>query len=128
MAGRRGNGGPEWGNIDWSNFDLRQLGGRTNARTPRPPGRRSIAITVVLVLILLVPLIFGPLVGFLTDLFWFRSLGLEDVYLRRYTAGFWPSWLFSASSSFSRCRTSTSPSARRSHVWSSMSSARDHPR
>src|SRR5258706_1977438 len=89
MAGRRGNGGPEWGNIDWSNFDLRQLGGRSNARPPRPPGRRSIAITVVLVLILLVPLIFGPLVGFLTDLFWFRSLGLEDVYLRRYTAGFW---------------------------------------
>src|SRR5713101_667092 len=88
MTGRRGNGGPEWGNIDWSNFDLRQLGGR-EGRTPRPPGRRGIAITVVLVLILLLPLIFGPLVGFLTDLFWFRSLGLEDVYLRRYTAGFW---------------------------------------
>ncbi|HEY3218758.1 MAG TPA: UPF0182 family protein [Candidatus Limnocylindria bacterium] len=88
MAGRRGDGGPEWGNIDWSNFDLRQLGGRPG-RTARPPGRRSVAITVVLVLVLLLPLIFGPLVGFLTDLFWFRSLGLEDVYLRRYTAGFW---------------------------------------
>ncbi len=88
MAGRRGNGGPEWGNIDWSNFDLRQLGGRTGG-TPRPPGRRSIGISVVLILLLLVPLILGPLVGFLTDLYWFRSLGLEDVYLRRYTAGFW---------------------------------------
>ena len=88
MAGRRGNGGAEWGNIDWSNFDLRQLGGRSG-QTPRPPGRRSVAITVVVILLLLLPLILGPLVGFLTDLFWFRSLGLEDVYLRRYTAGFW---------------------------------------
>ena len=89
MSGRRGNGGPEWGNIDWSNFDLRSLGGGRTGRTPRPPGRRSIGITVILVLLLLIPLILGPLVGFLTDLFWFRSLGLEDVYLRRYTAGFW---------------------------------------
>jgi uncharacterized membrane protein (UPF0182 family) len=94
MAGRRGNGGPEWGNIDWSNFDLRQLGGRTGG-TPRAPGRRGIGITVILILILLLPLILGPLVGFLTDLFWFRSLGLEDVYLRRYTAGFWAFLAFS---------------------------------
>jgi uncharacterized membrane protein (UPF0182 family) len=36
-----------------------------------------------------VPIVFSPLVGFLTDLLWFRSLGLEDVFLRRYTAGFW---------------------------------------
>src|SRR5689334_15556722 len=90
MAGRRGNGGPEWGNIDWSNFDLRQIGGRGNApRAPRPPARRSIALGVVVILLLLLPLILGPLVSFLTDLLWFRSLGFEDVYLRRYTAGFW---------------------------------------
>src|SRR5438067_12369023 len=30
-----------------------------------------------------------------TDLLWFRSLGLEDVYLRRYTAGFWAFLAFS---------------------------------
>src|SRR5438067_958196 len=89
MAGRRGNGGPDWGNIDWSNFDLRQLGGRRDGTTPRPPTRRISAIAIVLILLLPVPLIFGPLTGFLTDLLWFRSLGLEDVYLRRYTAGFW---------------------------------------
>jgi len=88
MAGRRGNGGPDWGNIDWANFDLRQLGGR-QPRTPRPPGRRAVAVTVLIVLVLLVPLIVGPFIGFFTDLLWFRSLGLEDVYLRRYTAGFW---------------------------------------
>ena len=88
MAGRRGNGGPEWGSIDWSNFDIRQIGGRrTNA--PRPPSNRSIVVSVVIVLLLLLPLIVGPLVSFLTDLLWFRSLHLEDVYLRRYTAGFW---------------------------------------
>src|SRR6266850_293514 len=88
MAGRRGNGGPDWGNIDWANFDLRQLGGR-QPRTPRPPGRRGVAVTILIVLVLLVPLIVGPFIGFFTDLLWFRSLGLEDVYLRRYTAGFW---------------------------------------
>ena len=49
MAGRRGNGGPDWGNIDWANFDLRQLGGR-QTRTPRPPGRRGVAVTVLIVL------------------------------------------------------------------------------
>src|SRR5438067_459454 len=95
MAGRRGNGGPDWGNIDWSNFDLRQLGGRRDGTTPRPPTRRISAIAIVLILLLLVPLIFGPLTGFLTDLLWFRSLGLEDVYLRRYTAGFWAFLAFS---------------------------------
>src|SRR5438874_10023749 len=89
MAGRRGNGGPDWGNIDWSNFDLRQLGGRRDGTARRPPTRRISAISIVLILLLLLPLIFGPLTGFLTDLLWFRSLGLEDVYLRRYTAGFW---------------------------------------
>ena len=86
--GRRGDGGPDWGNIDWQNFDIRQLGGR-GGRIARPPARRSIAVIVVLVLIFLIPIVFSPLVAFLTDLLWFRSLGLEDVYLRRYTAGFW---------------------------------------
>jgi uncharacterized membrane protein (UPF0182 family) len=89
MAGRRGNGGPDWGNIDWSNFDLRQLGGTRTPGPPRPPTRRGIGIGVFVILLLLLPLIFGPLVAFLTDLLWFRSVGLEDVYLRRYTASFW---------------------------------------
>jgi uncharacterized membrane protein (UPF0182 family) len=89
VAGRRGNGGPDWGNIDWSNFDLRQLGGQRTPRTPRPPRRRTLVISAVVIVLLLLPIVFAPLVGFITDLLWFRSLGLEDVYLRRYTAGFW---------------------------------------
>src|SRR4051812_31483876 len=89
MAGRRGNGGPDWGNIDWQNFDLRQLGGQRGQRPPRPPTRRGIAVGIVVLLLLLLPVVLGPLVAFLTDLLWFRSLGLEDVYLRRYTASFW---------------------------------------
>ena len=44
---------------------------------------------MVILALFLVPLLFTPLVGFLTDLLWFRSLGLDDVFLRRYTAGFW---------------------------------------
>ena len=35
---------------------------------------------------LLVPFLVGPRIGFLTDLLWFRSLGLESVYLVRYSA------------------------------------------
>ena len=89
MAGRRGNGGPDWGNIDWSNFDFRQIGGRAGRGSARPPTRSISIISLVLILLLLLPIIFGPLVSFLTDLLWFRSLDLEDVYLRRYTAGFW---------------------------------------
>src|ERR1700745_1882270 len=91
MSNRRGNGGPEWGNIDWSNFDLRQIGGR-GGRTPgvpRPPARRTTALAIIVILLLILPIVLSPLVGFLTDLLWFRSLGLEDVYLRRYTAGIW---------------------------------------
>ena len=88
MAGRRGNG-PEWGNIDWSNFDIRQIGGGRGANVPRPPSRRTTVISVFVALLLLLPLLAGPFVAFLTDLLWFRSLHLEDVYLRRYTAGFW---------------------------------------
>jgi uncharacterized membrane protein (UPF0182 family) len=84
---KRGNGERDWGNIDWSNFDLSQL--RTRRGAPRPPSRRNVLITLLAFLLLLVPLLLLPLNEFLTDLLWFRSLGLEDVYLRRYTAGFW---------------------------------------
>ncbi|MEP6694482.1 MAG: UPF0182 family protein [Chloroflexota bacterium] len=89
MRDKRGNG-PErdWGNIDWSNLDLSSLRTR-RGNTPRPPSRRAVAITIVVLLLFLVPLLLLPLNEFLTDLLWFRSLGLEDVYLRRYTAGFW---------------------------------------
>ncbi|MGH2491405.1 MAG: UPF0182 family protein, partial [Candidatus Limnocylindria bacterium] len=87
MRDKRGNGERDWGNIDWSNFDLSQL--RTRRGTRRPPSGRNVLITVLAFLLLLVPLLLLPLNEFLTDLLWFRSLELEDVYLRRYTAGFW---------------------------------------
>jgi uncharacterized protein len=85
---KRGNGERDWGNIDWSNLDLSSLRTR-RGNTVRPPSRRGVVITIIVVLLLLVPLLLIPLNEFLTDLLWFRSLGLEDVYLRRYTAGFW---------------------------------------
>ncbi|HET9808346.1 MAG TPA: UPF0182 family protein, partial [Candidatus Limnocylindria bacterium] len=88
MRDKRGNGERDWGNIDWSNLDLSSLGMR-RGNAPRPPSRRSVLITILAALLLLVPLLLIPLNEFLTDLLWFRSLGLEDVYLRRYTAGFW---------------------------------------
>ena len=91
--GRGGDGGRDWGSIDWSNIDLSGFG--RGARVSGP-SRRVIVIAVVLVLLLLLPLIVGPLVGFLTDLLWFRSLGLEDVYLRRFTAAFWAFLVFAA--------------------------------
>src|SRR2546426_18404 len=85
---KRGNGERDWGNIDWSNLDLSVFRSRRgNAR--RPPASRGVVITIVILLLLLVPVLLLPLNEFLTDLLWFRSLGLEDVYLRRYTAGFW---------------------------------------
>jgi uncharacterized membrane protein (UPF0182 family) len=84
--GRGGDGGRDWGSIDWSNLDLSGFGRGTRVSGP---SRRTIVISVVVVLVLLIPLFVGPLVGFLTDLLWFRSLGLEDVYLRRFTAAFW---------------------------------------
>ena len=84
---RNGPGRGDWGSIDWSKVDLP---GIRRGRGPRPPrSRLSTVITVVAVAFFLLPLVFSPLVGFLTDLLWFRSLGLEDVFLRRYTAGFW---------------------------------------
>ena len=85
---KRGNGERDWGNIDWSNLDLSTLG-RRRGTARRPPSRRGVVITIIVFLLLLVPILLLPLNEFLTDLLWFRSLGLEDVYLRRYTAGFW---------------------------------------
>src|SRR5438874_3640143 len=90
--GRGGDGGRAWGSIDWSNIDLSGFGRGT--RVPGP-SRRAVLIALVLVVLLVIPLFVGPVVGFLTDLLWFRSLGLEDVYLRRYTAGFWAFLAFS---------------------------------
>src|SRR5437879_10716667 len=84
--GRGGNGGRDWGSIDWSNIDLSNFGRGTRVRGP---SRRAVALVILLVAILLFPLFISPLVAFVTDLLWFRSLGLEDVYLRRYTAAFW---------------------------------------
>ncbi|HEX9269904.1 MAG TPA: UPF0182 family protein, partial [Candidatus Limnocylindria bacterium] len=83
---RSGPGRGEWGNIDWSRVDLPGIG-RRGPRRPR--SRFGTIVGVVLVALFVVPLLLSPIVGFLTDLLWFRSLGLEDVYLRRYTAGFW---------------------------------------
>ena len=84
---RNGPGRGDWGNIDWSRVDLPGL--RRTGGPRRPANRVSTVITIVVVATFLLPLLFAPLVGFLTDLLWFRSLGLEDVFLRRYTAGFW---------------------------------------
>src|SRR5437762_6161529 len=92
--GRGGDGGRDFGNIDWSNIDLSGFG-RGGGRITGP-SRRAVVLTAVIVVLLLIPLFLGPLVGFLTDLLWFRSLGLEDVYLRRYTAGFWAFLAFAA--------------------------------
>ena len=88
MRDRRGDGERDWGSIDWSKIDLPGL--RIGRRgTTRPPSRRGVVITIVVVVLLVLPIVLSPLVSFLTDLLWFRSLGLEDVYLRRYTAAFW---------------------------------------
>jgi uncharacterized membrane protein (UPF0182 family) len=84
---RNGPGRGDWGNIDWSRVDLPGL--RRSRGPRRPANRLSTVITIVVIALFLVPLVFGPIVGFLTDLLWFRSLGLEAVFLRRYTAGFW---------------------------------------
>src|SRR5207245_4577229 len=85
-------GGRDCGVIDCAHLALSGFGrgGRVSG-----PSRRVIVISVVVVLLLLLPLFAGPLVGFLTDLLWFRSLGLEDVYLRRFTAAFWAFLAFS---------------------------------
>src|SRR5258708_23384083 len=89
---RNGPGRGAWGNRVGSRVALpgiRRSGG------PRPRRNRlSTIVTIVILALFLLPLVFSPLVGFLTDLLWFRSLGLEAVYLRRYTAGFWAFLVF----------------------------------
>ena len=92
--GRGGDGGRDWGSIDWSNIDLSGFG-RGGERITGP-SRRVIFIALVLFIILLIPVLIGPFAGFLTDLLWFRSLGLESVYLRRFTAGFYAFAVFGA--------------------------------
>jgi len=89
---RNGPGRGDWGSIDWSRVELPGL--RRSAGPRRPRNRVSSLITIVVLAVFFLPLLFGPLVGFLTDLLWFRSLGLEDVYLRRYTAGFYAFLVF----------------------------------
>ena len=86
---RNGPGRSDWGNIDWSRVDLPGLRRTTGGGPRRPGGRFPTVITIVILAVFLLPLLLGPIVSFLTDLLWFRSLGLEDVYLRRYTASFY---------------------------------------
>src|SRR5256885_1793442 len=92
--GRGGDGGRDWGNIDWSNIDLSGFGRGGNRISG--PSRRVVFFAIIVLLLLLIPLLFGPFVAFLTDLLWFRSLGLESVYLRRFTAGFYAFAVFGA--------------------------------
>src|SRR3989449_1032072 len=92
--GRGGDGGRDWGSIDWSNIDLSGFGRGGNRISG--PSRRVIFVSALLFLLLLIPLLMGPFVSFLTDLLWFRSLGLESVYLRRFTAGFYAFAVFGA--------------------------------
>src|SRR5213594_515319 len=88
------DGGRDWGSIDWSNIDLSGFGRGGNRIAG--PSRRYVFIAIVLFLFLLIPLLIGPFISFLTDLRLFRSLGLESVYLRRFTAGFYAFLVFGA--------------------------------
>jgi uncharacterized membrane protein (UPF0182 family) len=93
--GRGGDGGSrDWGSIDWSNIDLSGFGRGGNRLSG--PSRRVVFLAIVALLLLLIPVLIGPFVAFLTDLLWFRSLGLESVYLRRFTAGFYAFAAFGA--------------------------------
>ncbi len=74
-----------FGDIDWTRFDWNEL---TRLRRGRGPTRRGMAVFVVLFLVFVLPLLLGPLVRFWTDVLWFRSIGLEAVFLRRYVAAF----------------------------------------
>ncbi|HUP22158.1 MAG TPA: UPF0182 family protein, partial [Thermoanaerobaculia bacterium] len=73
--------------IDWSNIDFSTFG-RRRQRSGGPPAAVTILFAVLALVFVVLPLVFGPLVAFLTDLLWFRSLGFEDVYTLRYRAGF----------------------------------------
>src|SRR5438046_2335882 len=91
--GRGGDGGSrDWGSIDWSNIDLSGFGSGRNRISG--PSRRFVFFAIVAFLLLLIPVFVGPFISFLTDLLWFRSLGLESVYLRRFTAGFYAFLVF----------------------------------
>src|SRR5882672_3842772 len=92
--GRGGDGGRDWGSIDWSNIDLSGFG--TGRNRISGPSRRFVFFAILAFLLLLIPVLVGPLISFLTDLLWFRSLGLESVYLRRFTAGFYAFLAFGA--------------------------------
>src|SRR5438309_7777640 len=92
--GRGGDGGRDWGNIDWSNIDLSGFGRGGDRITG--PSRRFVILAIVIFLILLIPVLIGPLVGFLTDLCMVRSLGADSVYLRRFTSGFYAFAVFGA--------------------------------
>jgi len=94
QRGRGGDGGRDWGSIDWSNIDLSGFGSGRNRISG--PSRRFVFFAIIAFLLLLIPLFVGPLINFLTDLLWFRSLGLESVYLRRFTAGFYAFLVFGA--------------------------------
>src|SRR2546428_1080502 len=92
--GRGGDGGRDWGSIDWSNIDLSGFG-RGGTRISGP-SRRLVFFAILALVLLLIHLLFAPFVPSLTDLLWFRSLGLESVYLRRFTAGFYAFAVFGA--------------------------------
>ena len=76
----------EPGDIDWSRVDWNDL--IRLRRRPGGPSRRTVAFFIVVLLFFLVPILIAPLVSFWTDILWFRSIGLESVFLRRYTAAF----------------------------------------
>lgn len=86
MQNGPGQGGRDFGSIDWSNIDLSAFGRR---RGPRGPVTRGTVVGLLVAAVFLLPLLVSPFVAFLTDLLWFRSLGLESVYLLRFTASFW---------------------------------------
>src|SRR5438445_10116173 len=92
--GRGGDGGRDWGSIDWSNIDLSGFGSGRNRISG--PSRRFVFFAIIAFVLLLIPVFVGPFISFLTDLLWFRSLGLESVYLRRFTAGFYAFLVFGA--------------------------------
>src|SRR5213593_1814764 len=92
--GRGGDGGRDWGSIDWSNIDLSGFGSGRNRISG--PSRRFVFFAIIAFVLLLIPVFVGPFISFLTDLLWIRSLGLESVYLRRFTAGFYAFLVFGA--------------------------------
>src|SRR2546429_9414166 len=83
--GRGGDGGRDWGSIDWSNIDLSGFGSGRNRISG--PSRRFVFIALLAFLVLLIPVFVGPLISFLSDLLLVRCLRLQSVYPRRYTAG-----------------------------------------